>query len=82
MHEQETSELVRQVFGEILFTKFSWLFTALARFKRWWSHRETRPIDGIPDLHYHIHAYVFNATFDRDENRWKAGQFMNIKAGF
>jgi conjugative relaxase-like TrwC/TraI family protein len=43
-------------------------------------HRETRPIDGMPDPHYHIHAYVFNATFDHDEKRWKAGQFMNVKA--
>jgi conjugative relaxase-like TrwC/TraI family protein len=46
----------------------------------WFVHRETRPIDGMPDPHFHIHAYVFNATFDHDEHRWKAGQFMNIKA--
>ena len=25
-------------------------------------HTETRPIDGIPDPHYHIHAFTFNAT--------------------
>lgn len=43
-------------------------------------HTVTRPIDGIPDPHYHIHGYVFNATFDPVENRWKAGQFMNLKA--
>jgi conjugative relaxase-like TrwC/TraI family protein len=46
----------------------------------WFVHRETRPIGGIPDPHFHIHAYVFNATFDQTEARWKAGQFMNIKA--
>ena len=46
----------------------------------WFVHRETRPIDGMPDPHFHIHAYVFNATFDETENRWKAGQFMNLKA--
>jgi conjugative relaxase-like TrwC/TraI family protein len=46
----------------------------------WFVHRETRPIDGIPDPHFHIHAYVFNATFDEAEGRWKAGQSMNIKA--
>jgi conjugative relaxase-like TrwC/TraI family protein len=34
----------------------------------------------MPDPHFHIHAYVFNATFDGEEKRWKAGQFMNIKA--
>jgi conjugative relaxase-like TrwC/TraI family protein len=43
-------------------------------------HTVSRPIDGIPDPHYHIHGYVFNATFDPVEERWKAGQFMNLKA--
>jgi conjugative relaxase-like TrwC/TraI family protein len=28
-------------------------------------HTVSRPIDGIPAPHYHIHGYVFNATFDR-----------------
>jgi conjugative relaxase-like TrwC/TraI family protein len=42
-------------------------------------HSETRPIDGIPDPHYHIHAFTFNATFDPGEERWKAGEFGNIK---
>ena len=42
-------------------------------------HTVSRPIDGIPDPHYHIHAYVFNATFDPEEDRWKAGEFGNIK---
>jgi hypothetical protein len=42
-------------------------------------HTETRPIDGIPDPHYHIHAFTFNATFDPEEERWKAGEFGNIK---
>jgi conjugative relaxase-like TrwC/TraI family protein len=46
----------------------------------WFVHRETRPIDGIPDPHFHFHAYVFNATFDAEEQRWKAGQFGNLKA--
>jgi conjugative relaxase-like TrwC/TraI family protein len=46
----------------------------------WFVHRETRPIGGMTDPHFHIHAYVFNATFDDTENRWKAGQFMNLKA--
>src|ERR1700730_3800780 len=30
-------------------------------------------------MHYHIHAYVCNATFDPEEERWKAGEFGNIK---
>jgi conjugative relaxase-like TrwC/TraI family protein len=42
-------------------------------------HTETRPIDGIPDPHYHIHTFTFNATYDLEEERWKAGGFGNIK---
>ena len=42
-------------------------------------HRETRPIDGKVDPHFHIHGYVFNATYDEVEQRWKAGQLGNIK---
>jgi len=40
----------------------------------------TRPVDGIPDPHLHVHCYVANVTFDDEENRWKAGQFGNLKA--
>jgi conjugative relaxase-like TrwC/TraI family protein len=43
-------------------------------------HRETRPVEGISDPHFHIHAFVFNATWDQEETRWKAGQFGNTKA--
>jgi hypothetical protein len=42
-------------------------------------HTVTRPIYGVPYPHYHIHGFTFNATFDWQENRWKAGQFMNLK---
>jgi conjugative relaxase-like TrwC/TraI family protein len=35
-------------------------------------HRETRPVDGIPDPHYHIHGFVFNATYREGEKRWTA----------
>jgi TrwC relaxase len=34
----------------------------------------------MPDPHFHIHAYVLNATFDREENRWKAGLFRDLVA--
>jgi conjugative relaxase-like TrwC/TraI family protein len=44
------------------------------------THMVTRPIDGIPDPHLHVHCYVANVTFDAVENRWKAGQFGNLKA--
>ena len=43
-------------------------------------HDTSRPVDGIPDPHFHIHCYVLNATFDREENRWKAGFFRDLKA--
>jgi hypothetical protein len=33
----------------------------------------------MPDPHYHIHAFTFNATHDPEEDRWKAGEFGNIK---
>jgi hypothetical protein len=35
-------------------------------------HAETRPVDGIPDPHYHIHVFAMNATFDEVEKEWKA----------
>lgn len=35
-------------------------------------HRETRPVGGIPDPHYHIHGFVFNATWREGEQRWTA----------
>ena len=40
-------------------------------------HTETRPIDGIPDPHYHIHVFVMNATYDEVEKEWKAIQVGN-----
>jgi len=43
-------------------------------------HTVSRPMGGVPDPHYHIHGYLFNATFDPVEERWKTGQFMNLKA--
>jgi len=32
-------------------------------------HRETRPVEGISDPHFHIHAFVFNATWDQEETK-------------
>jgi conjugative relaxase-like TrwC/TraI family protein len=40
-------------------------------------HRETRPVDGIPDPHYHIHVFSMNATFDAAEKEWKALEVGN-----
>jgi conjugative relaxase-like TrwC/TraI family protein len=41
-------------------------------------HQTTRPVDGIPDPHLHCHAVAFNATWDPQEERWKAAQFFNL----
>ena len=54
-----------RVTGNLIYTAFT--------------HTVTRPVGGIPDPHYHIHAFVFNATYDEVEARWKAGQFGNVK---
>jgi conjugative relaxase-like TrwC/TraI family protein len=42
-------------------------------------HTTARPVDGVPDPHLHAHCFVFNTTFDEKENRWKAGQFGDLK---
>lgn len=43
------------------------------------THFTSRPIDGIPDPHLHNHCFVFNATYDNVESKWKAGEFGQIK---
>ncbi len=43
------------------------------------THFTARPEDGVPDPHLHAHCFVFNGTFDPEENRWKAAQFGDIK---
>jgi conjugative relaxase-like TrwC/TraI family protein len=42
-------------------------------------HFTSRPVGGEPDPHLHAHCYVFNTTFDKEEDRWKAGQFRELK---
>ncbi len=42
-------------------------------------HSTSRPVEGIPDPHLHAHVFVFNTTFDEEEDRWKAGQFRELK---
>lgn len=42
-------------------------------------HLTARPADGVPDPHLHAHCFVFNATYDNEENRWKAAQLGDIK---
>ena len=35
---------------------------------------------GLPDPQLHAHVFVFNSTWDQEEQRWKAGQFRGLKA--
>jgi len=42
-------------------------------------HFTSRPVDSVPDPHLHAHCFVFNATFDETEQKWKAGEFGQIK---
>jgi AAA domain/TrwC relaxase len=43
-------------------------------------HTTSRPVSGQPpDPHEHTHLLVFNATFDPEEQRIKAGQFAGLK---
>ena len=42
-------------------------------------HTTSRPVDGIPDPQLHSHVFVFNTTWDHEEDRWKAGQFRELK---
>lgn len=42
-------------------------------------HQTARPVEGhAPDPHLHMHCFVFNATFDKQENKIKAAQFRDI----
>ncbi len=43
-------------------------------------HLTSRPVDGhLPDPHLHAHCFMFNATWDAEEQQVKAGQFRDIK---
>ena len=42
-------------------------------------HTTARPVEGIPDPHLHAHCFTFNTTYDPVEERFKAGQFGDLK---
>jgi len=42
-------------------------------------HTTSRPVDGIPDPQLHAHVFVFNSTWDEEEQRWKAIQVGDLK---
>jgi conjugative relaxase-like TrwC/TraI family protein len=39
-------------------------------------HRTTRPVDGIPDPHWHAHCVMPNVTWDQVEHRFKAANIL------
>src|SRR5690554_1947183 len=44
------------------------------------THQTARPVEHYaPDPHLHAHCFVFNATWDKDEQSYKAAQFRDIK---
>lgn len=43
------------------------------------THRTSRPVDGVADPHLHRHVYAFNTTWHKWENRFQAGEFGIIK---
>lgn len=43
-------------------------------------HTTSRPVNGEPDPHLHAHCFTFNATYDDVEQKWKAGEFGQIKS--
>ena len=44
------------------------------------THQTARPTkEAPPDPHLHAHCYTFNMTFDKEEDRFKAGQFVTLK---
>jgi conjugative relaxase-like TrwC/TraI family protein len=42
-------------------------------------HTTSRPVSGVPDPQLHAHVFAFNSTWDKEEERWKAGQFRELK---
>ncbi len=42
-------------------------------------HFTSRPVENVPDPQLHAHCFVFNTTWDKTENRFKAGQFRDLK---
>ncbi len=43
------------------------------------THFSARPENGRSDPQLHVHATVFNASYDHQESKWKAAQFHGVK---
>ena len=42
------------------------------------THFTTRPVNGVPDPHLHVHCFAFNASEDPVEAKWKAAAIHEI----
>ena len=42
-------------------------------------HTASCPVDGRCDPQLHAYVFVFNMTWDEEEERWKAGKFRDLK---
>jgi len=42
-------------------------------------HKTSRPVDGISHPHLHQHVFCFQSTFDKNKERFQAGEFGIIK---
>jgi hypothetical protein len=43
------------------------------------THRTSRPVDGIPDPHLHRHCFAINTTWNAEAGRFQAGEFSQVK---
>lgn len=43
------------------------------------THRTSRPVDGLPDPHLHRHCFALNTTWNESAGRFQAGEFGSIK---
>jgi conjugative relaxase-like TrwC/TraI family protein len=42
-------------------------------------HTTSSPVDGLCDPQLHVYVFVFNMTWDEEEDCWKAGLFRDLK---
>jgi conjugative relaxase-like TrwC/TraI family protein len=42
-------------------------------------HTASCPVGGVCDPQLHVYIFVFNMTWDQEEERWKAGSFWHLK---
>jgi len=70
--EQEVGVRVRKDKQDFDRTSSNWSYAEFV-------HLTSRPVKGISSPQLHIHAFAFNASFDGDENQWKAAQMGALK---